>query len=351
MSTIIEAFSPKGGQHCITNSLKQIFEYYGHPLSEEMLFGIGEGLDFLYINLAASPMVSGRVQIGAFEKTLSERLGIGMKVKQQKDYTKALLKTKQMLDAKKPVLCYVDMPYLSYFGFEEMNHFGGHSIVIFGYDDEQEVFYVSDRDNSDYPIRVPSGAIQEDYHLVPYSEIQTARSSNFKPFPANNKYVEFDFSNYDGPSKEMLCTSIQNVCQAMLNPPANLKGLNGIRKFSKEVRKWSKFTPEKLSQAGSTNYFMIHADGGTGGGIFRNMYGKFLCEAALIVGNQSLGNIGNELITLSDEWNVIADIMWTLYESSDPDILLKLSEKIELLYVKELELFMQLSSTIADVQL
>lgn len=57
MQKIIEGFAPQGGKHCITTSLKQIYDFYGYPLSEEMLFGIGEGLDFTYINLAAAPMV------------------------------------------------------------------------------------------------------------------------------------------------------------------------------------------------------------------------------------------------------------------------------------------------------
>ena len=34
---------PQGGKHCITNSLKQIFSYYGYLLSEEMMFGLASG--------------------------------------------------------------------------------------------------------------------------------------------------------------------------------------------------------------------------------------------------------------------------------------------------------------------
>lgn len=63
MKKIIEEFETSGGKHCITHALKQVFTYYGHPLSEAMLFGIGEGLDFTYINLAHAPMVSGRCKV------------------------------------------------------------------------------------------------------------------------------------------------------------------------------------------------------------------------------------------------------------------------------------------------
>lgn len=299
MQRIIKDFTSQGGKHCITNSLKQIFHFYGYPMSEEMLFGIGEGLDFTYINLAAAPMVSGRSKIMAFEETLSHRFGIKIKVKQNKDYNKIFAKTKQMIDTGHPVLAYADMPYLEYFGMEKNNHFGGHSIVLFGYDDESRCFYVSDRDHSAYPIRTPNGAINEDYHLVPYSQIETARSSVHRPFPANNKYLEFDFSGFYGITEDNLKTSIRNICNKMLHPSANLKGVNGIAKFSKEINTWRRFDIEKLKRAGVTNYFQIHSDGGTGGGIFRKMYGEFLLEAADSIQNSGLEDIGHDYIKLS----------------------------------------------------
>ena len=71
MKHIIENFVPLGGKHCITNALKQIFYYYDHPLSEEMIFGVASGLAFTYINLANSPMVSGRSKLFEFERKLA----------------------------------------------------------------------------------------------------------------------------------------------------------------------------------------------------------------------------------------------------------------------------------------
>lgn len=47
MKNTVENFVPQGGKHCITNSLKQIFTYYGYPMSEELMFGLASGLSFL----------------------------------------------------------------------------------------------------------------------------------------------------------------------------------------------------------------------------------------------------------------------------------------------------------------
>lgn len=348
MKKIIEKFKPQGGKHCITNSLNQIFEFYKHPLTEEMLFGIGEGLDFTYIGLTAAPMVSGRSKIMEFEKMLAARLNIKINCKQNKDYTKVHALTKQMIDNEHPVLAYVDMPFLSYFHMDENNHFGGHSIVLFGYDEEERCYYVSDRDNSDYPIRTPKGSIHEDYHFVDYEQIQLARSSNFRPFPANNKYLEFDFSSYIGVNREILTASIVGVCKKMLNPPADLKGVNGIRKLSREIKKWNKFDSDKLMRSGITNYFQIHADGGTGGGIFRKIYGGFLMEAAEILQNNLIDRVGEQFIILSKQWDIVGDSMWKLSETCNLELLNRMSDDILELCDMETDLLTKLQYEIVE---
>ena len=174
-----------------------------------------------------------------------------------------------------PVLIYADMPYLPYMSLDPDSHFGGHAVVLFGYDDEQGCFYVSDRDNPDFPVRTPGGMIAENYHMVSYEQMELARSSAFRPFPANNKYIMFDFSNFKNADNAGIRQAIMAVCDKMLNPQARLKGICGIEKFGKEIIKWGSFDVAKLRTAAITNYFQISADGGTGGGIFRKMYGGF----------------------------------------------------------------------------
>lgn len=342
MKHIIENFIPLGGKHCITNALKQIFNYNEHYVSEEMIFGIASGLAFTYINLASSPIVSGRTKPFEFENKLAERLGIIIRCKQPKNYNIAFSQAKKMIDNDCPVLIYADMPFMKYLGLDENSHFGGHAVVLFGYDDEAQMFYVSDRDNYNYHIRTPKGEIAKDYHLVSYDELAKARNSNFRPFPANNKYLEFEFTDFKEIDSEAIICAITDTCESMLNPPANLLGIKGIAKFAKEVVRWNKFDNEKLKTAGITNYFQINKDGGTGGGIFRKMYGQFLIEADSILQDKCIGKIGTSYISLSEQWDLLADSMWTLGESGELDILKSMSEQIFDLYEKEKNLLMQL---------
>lgn len=346
MKHTVEKFIPLGGKHCITNALKQIFYYHAHPMSEEMIFGIASGLAFTYINLANSPMVSGRTKPFEFESKLAERLNITINCKQPKTYELAFTHTKKLLDKNLPVLIYVDMPFLSYLNLDKNSHFGGHAVVIAGYDDGENLFYVSDRDNHDYPIRTPNGSIAEDFHAVGFDEMALARNSNFRPFPANNKYLEFDFSGFRPITGEVIACAISDTCESMLNPPANLLGINGIYKFSKEIIKWNKFDTEKRKISGITNYFQISGDGGTGGGIFRKMYGDFLIEADGILPDKELSKIGLCYKELAMQWDLLADSMWLLGDTGDVQLIGKMSNDILKLYETEKELLGKLHALI-----
>ncbi len=94
---------PLGGEHCVTSSLKQVFQYFGYTISEEMLIGIGSGLIFTYLNLIDSQIISGRIKVFEFEEKIAKRLNIEMNLKSAKNYSYALKKTKELISSGKPV--------------------------------------------------------------------------------------------------------------------------------------------------------------------------------------------------------------------------------------------------------
>ena len=111
-------------------------------------------------------MINGRTKVFEFEKKLADRLQITIQCKAGKNYDRIFRMTKQMIDANQPVLIYVDMPFLPYLGLADGSHFGGHAVVLFGYDVEMLKFLVSDRDQHDALIYTPNGQIAEDFHMV-----------------------------------------------------------------------------------------------------------------------------------------------------------------------------------------
>lgn len=351
MKKIVDKFIPQGGKHCITNSLKQIFAYYGIDMTESMMFGLGAGLSFLYLNQALSPMINGRCKVFEFEEKLAKRLNVEIKCKSSVNYEQVRNKAEEMLNHNEPTLIYVDMPYLKYLGMNENSHFGGHAIVLFGYDDEKREYLISDRDNHDVAIRTPFGQISEDYHMVSYDELEQARSSTHRPFPAKNKYLEMNLSTYQCPDKKVLIEAMKETCDSMMNAPAKLLGLNGIDKFSKEVLKWSKFDTEKLKRAGVTNYFQISKDGGTGGGIFRTMYGEFLMEAASILENSVFETLGLEYVAIGNEWDKLADMIWKLSLSADRALLITMSKLITEIYERETAVMKRLAAEVTHFEM
>lgn len=351
MKKIVTGFKPQGGKHCITSSLKQVLSFYGIHYREEMLFGLASGLSFLYLNQSASPMINGRTKVFEFEQRLAKRLHITIKCKANQSTEKVMKITKQLIDMDQPILIYVDMPYLTYLGLDPSAHFGGHAIVLFGYDDERQVYYISDRDAQDHPIPTPKGLLKEDIHLVSYEELNIARSSHHRPFPANNRFCEFDVSTYQPITKEILIEAIQATCNAMLQPETKMMGLAGILKFAKEIKKWKAFPIEKRKTAGITNYFQISADGGTGGGMFRHMYGLFLQETSKILQSDELSELAQQCLQIAMDWDHLADDLWAFSKAGECSLLEIMSIQIMDLYEQETDLFTALNDCIKQYTL
>lgn len=342
MTPIIDNFTPRGGHHCITNSLVQMFEFYRFPLTEEMLFGLGRGLGFIYLNLKSSPFISGRIKPIEFEKNIGDALNISIRCRQSKNPELSQLKLIKKLQDGHPVMIYVDMAYLPYLNLGETNHFGGHSVVVCGYDMKNQVFQVSDRDHSDRKIHTPKGKIGRDYHPVPADALKTARNSRFKPFPAANKTLEFDFTDAADIDSDIIRKAIQDTADSMLHSPAPLMGISGIHKFAREIKKWRRFDAATLKLAGITNYFMIHADGGTGGGAFRRMYGDFLIESANTIRRTRLADVGNGFKQVAQYWDQVAFGLKSLYETGNTGLLEEASDTITQIADTETDLFLKL---------
>ncbi len=307
MKKVIEGFKPLSGKHCVTTALRQILNYYGHPFSEEMLLGLGEGLYFGYMQLGTGPMLTGRKKVFEFEDSLAKHLGITMRCKAPKEYEGAFVNLKAQIDRDKPTLIYVDMPYLSYLQMPPHSHFGGHAVVVFGYDEEEKSFYISDRDGEDFPVPTSKGVMKQDVHLVPYEEVEQARSSRHRPFPPHHKYLEIDALAIKPIDEKMLREAIYNCAYAMLYSPAKFLGINGILKLAKRLPKWEQLGEREMVIAAITNSYMIGHEGGTGGGAFRKMYGRFLMEATSYFRGDELTPIGEQFLEVGNQWDTVGN--------------------------------------------
>ncbi|MBE9507478.1 MAG: DUF4872 domain-containing protein, partial [Chloroflexi bacterium] len=257
----LEGFKSLETHHCVTGSMRHVYVYNDHPISEEMLLGLGGGVGFIYWHQkGAPPFIGGRANferpgVEGLEKTTGRRTGVVVESYTTASARKAERALLAMLDAGQPVMIQCDMGFLPYFDFGDTEyHFGGHAVVVCGYDAETQKVLIADRDGL-YPVSM--------------EDLEKARGSTYKPFPPQHKWYAFDFSGKRQPNADEVRQAIAEQAKGMLEPPISNFGVKGIRKAAKRALKWPAVMDEDALRFTLFNtYIFIDAEGGTGGGIF-----------------------------------------------------------------------------------
>ena len=297
--------------HCVTGSVRHIYESHGYPISEDMLLGLGSGLGFMYFHIKGTdPFYGGRAnlekpKVEGLEKTIGRRTGVAVESHVTTSAKKAQAALRELLANSEPVLVYVDMGFLPYFDFGEEYHFGGHTVVVAGHDPATDEVLIVDRD--------PAA------HRVSWDVLEQARSSTFQPFPPKHRWYSFDFTGARPPGAEDIREAIADVCVSMLEPPISNFGVKGIRRAVTETGRWpTSLDAEALRRTCFTVALFIDERGGTGGGIFRYMYARFLDEAAGVASEPRLADLAPALTAIGDRWEAVAATFSTAAAATDP---------------------------------
>ncbi|MFX0100993.1 MAG: BtrH N-terminal domain-containing protein [Candidatus Hodarchaeota archaeon] len=336
---VIEDFKHMAGANCQLSSLRKVLAYHDVELSEPMILGLSSGLGFFYyyMKLMPFPMVLGLAvkKTELFERILS-RLGGSVTIHETGSMKVAHQNLMRMLADGKPAITFVDFAYLPFFFAEgtpipneESGHFGAHTLVTYGVDEEKDEALVSDRYARPF--------------VMKYSELKAARGSKFAPFPAKNKLVELNLPKKMNDIKVELPRAIKANVDFMYNPPIKNMGLPGFMKFKKMVPTWGELFKGDDLLFGLVMTFIYMETGGSGGAMFRVLYKDFLEEAGELLKNDGLieaAGIFSKVIDkhrelqatiLPDELPSIANFRELFLKSND------ITEKAEPDYQKQLK--------------
>jgi hypothetical protein len=332
---LIKNFIHRIGSHCESSSMRDLFEYYGFPMSEAMAFGLDGTMGFGFFDSTGQnsfipnsevPFFIGGKQGTIEPNSLACRLlGISLRKQSFTSANKAWEESKKLIKQNDPLLIRVDIAYMPYENFDaelEVVHFGGHSVTLGGYNDQKEIAYIGDTEF-------------EGFQEVPLGVLKEARSSTYGPRFLHPKNTQFSMTpRADGkhpPFAAGVKLAIQQVVNNMLRPSMNFNGIQGLKGFAKSILTWREKLNKNIiiskNEQISLAYLMFELiygyieTWGTGGGSFRRLYKDFLVElnqhSELREGSRAWSpdefSILEECVPLigdsADKWTHIAEIL------------------------------------------
>lgn len=282
--------------HCETGCIRNLLNFYGHDISEAMIFGIGSGYDFVHFPF---PLFDGH-EIPAFRilpvkifSQFNDRLNIDSKIITFINKSKSMDKLDYFINQGIPIGVVTEVFDLPYFPLKE-RRFAGHHIVIMGKEDDE--YIVSDSD-----MHFPENTLNR----ISASDLKKSRYTKNVLSPRGKMFYLISI-----PEKLDLITGInrgiENSCHRMLEIPLPYFGTKGIAFLSQRMRKYEKMYGRKRALDNLLFQIQISEEGGTGGSGFRYLYGHFLREAGILFNDEKLTFLADYMREIGDKWQTFA---------------------------------------------
>jgi hypothetical protein len=289
---IITNFTPFPGQHCETTATGSLLQHGGISLSEPMLFGIGEGLGFIYWDQRAMdfPFIGGRSKPDALTTRLAANLGLALEVHETASQRSAWEHVQRWIDQSIPVGLKLDCYYLDY--FTQKFHFAGHYVALYGYDDATA--YLVDTQQQ-------GGTVS-----VPLASLAAARNAK-GPMSSRNRSYTISQPAALPELPEVVRGAIRQNAAEYLGAPISNFGHRGIEKTSREIVKWPERSHNLAADLTYTSRLMER--GGTGGALFRNLYRDFLGESLALLNDPHLEAAYGMFCQIAPRWSEVAGLI------------------------------------------
>jgi hypothetical protein len=306
---ILKNFQPYLGQHCETTALGNLLQHAGLRFSEPLLFGLGQGLGFIYWDIKKMdfPFVGGRSKPDSITAEFCKALNIPVHFSQTTSQRLAWKNATAALEKNQPIGLKVDCYYLDYFSSKV--HFAAHYLVLLGYDETYA--YTADTQQQ--------GSLAK----TTLASLAQARGAGG---PMASRNLSFTLEN---PGKlpslaPRLRNAVKQNAAAMLHTPIANLGCAGILKMSREVTHWltrSQNPPKDFSLCAA-----LMERGGTGGGLFRNLYAAFLKEAGELAQSTLFLKAADDYKTIAGLWTQASQLIKAAGKTREEKHLLELAK-------------------------
>jgi hypothetical protein len=291
---ILPGFVHFPGLHCGSTALVDALAARGLTLSEPMAFGLGAGLGFYALEAPGrSPSLLFQGRAAHLERTACEVLGAVAVERTADDPASAWAGVRRALERGIAPIVATDLAELPY--FRTRTRFGGHRIVLAGYDDARGVAMVADNERP---------GLQE----VPLDALDRARASIAPPFGLPGRpWLEVDVPAPTRPLPDAIHEALRRQARDMLLDADGTAGVSALERFAAELPGWPGRTASEADRSFTFRYaYQVVEKRGTGGGHFRLLYARFLREAeAAVVGLAGLG-LAARMEDLAARWSRLA---------------------------------------------
>ena len=288
--------------HCGSGALRDLLEFHelswtAEPLSEGMVFGLGAGLGFAYVELPErEPPIYLVGRTAGLERDICEHLDIALDLRQTDDPAEGWAVLREALDAGSPTMVWADIQHLEYLRVKLQMTM--HDIVVTGYDEAEGVAFIADNDRDE---------------IQRCSLPALARARNSQAFPGPNRHATWlmDFPAALPDPAEAVRGALAGAIENMrgggqgLTAGAEGMGLAGVEVFAETYRGWPQRFGEKLDAAmHGLRVFIVKA--GTGGALFRGLHARFAHDAGSLLDDSRLKDVAAVYDDLAAEWVALA---------------------------------------------
>jgi len=327
----VNSFKHTHHAHCESGVISSMLTYHGFKISEPMVFGISNALNFAYIpfvKIGGMPLVAYRSLPKSIVKNIKKNLKIDMKMETFSSLKKGEDRLDKLLEEGKIVGAQGSMYWLEYVPDELSFHFNAHNFLIYG--KKRDSYLISD------PVFAEAVECSK-------KSLSKSRFSKGAMAPKGLLYYPLSIPK-EIDLKPIISKNIKKLSKNMLSPFVPIAGLKGIKKLSSAILKLQS-RDKRYAKLFLGNIVRMQEEIGTGGAGFRFMYASFLQEASeLFDDDKILSDASKLMLEVGDEYREFALVIAKAIKSKKEidfkkisDMLLLIARSEERVYRKLLE--------------